>query len=273
MKIAYTINGLIGGFSGKNSENVNKTEDHILILKYIGKTLEKNIAEHNDVDFFIFSWHTDLKDEFLEYLPSTTRVISLLPQIDFKIPKHLEHGNVSRVIGHKSRWYGFKQVMSLVNDYEVENNFEYDLVVNARFDICWTRPYDFSILDNTKFHIPGHRNDRHLDWGWPDRAPEIVDHVFASSSSWMKKYSTMFNHLDEYTLPGQCPQWNTISHHFLMVWHLRKLGMLSEETVKKTFGVISDTCKEIIGGTKLSNVDYDIFRFMKLSRTEVKNKI
>ena len=83
----------------------------------------------------------------------------------------------------------------------------------------------------------------------------------------------MFDHLDEYTLPGQCPQWNTISHHFLMVWHLRKLGMLSEETLKKTFGVISDTCNEIIGGTKLSNVDYDIFRFMKLSRTEVKNKI
>ena len=44
--------------------------------------------------------------------------------------------------------------MSLVNDYEIKNNFEYDLVVNGRFDICWTRPYDFSKLDNNKFHIP-----------------------------------------------------------------------------------------------------------------------
>ena len=43
--------------------------------------------------------------------------------------------------------------MSLVNDYEIKNNFEYDLVVNGRFDICWTRPYDFSKLDNNKFHI------------------------------------------------------------------------------------------------------------------------
>ena len=78
MKIAYTINGLLGGFSGKNSDtNIRTTkEDYVLILKYISNILKKNIAEHNDVDFFVFSWHTDLKDEFIEYLPSTTRVIS-----------------------------------------------------------------------------------------------------------------------------------------------------------------------------------------------------
>ena len=56
--------------------------------------------------------------------------------------------------------------MSLVNDYEIKNNFEYDLVVNGRFDICWTRPYDFSKLDTNKFHIPAHKNERHLDWGY-----------------------------------------------------------------------------------------------------------
>jgi len=278
MKIAYTINGLLGGFSGKNSDTKTGTtkEDYVLILRYISNILKKNIAEHNDVDFFIFSWHTDLKDEFLEYLPSTTRVISLLPQLEFPIPLHLRHGDIGRVIAHKSRWYGFKQVMSLVDDYEVENNFEYDLVVNARFDLCWTRPYDFSKLDNNRFHIPAHKNKRHIDWGWPNPAPEhpeIVDHVFASNSNWMKGFSSMFDHLDIYTLPGQCPTWNTISHHFLMVWHLRQLGILSEEWVIKSFGVLHEECEEIIGGTDIPNVDYDIFRYLQFGADDIKNKI
>ena len=85
----------------------------------------------------------------------------------------------------------------------------------------------------------------------------------------MKGYSTMFDFLDEYTLPGQCPQWNTISNHFLMVWHLRKLGLLSEDIVKKTFSNWHDNNPKIIGGSK--EVDYDIFRYRQLSRKEVKN--
>ena len=39
----------------------------------------------------------------------------------------------------------------------------------------------------------------------------------------------LFDKLDEYTSPGQCPQWNTISNHFLMVWHLWKLNLLSTD--------------------------------------------
>ena len=73
----------------------------------------------------------------------------------------------------------------------------------------------------------------------------------------------MFDFLDEYTLPGQCPQWNTISNHFLMV-ALRKLGLLSEDIVKKTFSNCPDNNPKIIGGSK--EVDYDIFRYRQLTR-------
>ena len=107
MKIAYTINGLVGGFTGKNSSGGTTKDDHILILKYISDILEKNIISHNDVDFFIFSWHTELEEEFNKYL-SPTRM-KLKKQIDFKIPEHLKKGNTKRVFAYKSRWYGFKK--------------------------------------------------------------------------------------------------------------------------------------------------------------------
>ena len=83
--------------------------------------IQKYIVPHNDVDIFIFSWHTNLKDEFTKYL--SPKKIKLIPQKDFSIPEHLSGGNANRVIAHKSRWYGFKEVINLVSEYETENNF------------------------------------------------------------------------------------------------------------------------------------------------------
>ena len=267
MKIAYTLNGLIGGFSGKSTGNANKDSDSLLILDYVSKIIKKNIIQHNDVDFFIFSWHTNFEDELNKSFKP--KKIKLEEQIGFSIPEHLKNGNINRVISHKSRWYGFKEVMKLVERYEAENDFEYDLVVNARFDICWNKPIFFSEFDVNKFHIPIHID--HPNYGWPDGSNEILDHVFASNSDWMKGYSSLFDFLDHYTLPGQCPQWNTISHHFLMAWHLSQLGILSSDTVKKSFNNLHERNSEIIGGTKGNIVDYDIFRYRQLSREDIKH--
>ena len=67
MRIAYTLNGLIGGFSGKNASNAEKDNDSILILKYVSDLLQRYVVPYNDVDFFVFSWHTNFKDEFEKY--------------------------------------------------------------------------------------------------------------------------------------------------------------------------------------------------------------
>ena len=164
----------------------------------------------------------------------------------------------------------FKTQFECVGRYfeaETENDFEYDLVVNARFDTCWNNPYEFKKLDVNKFHIPIQIDTP--DYGWPNNGSEILDHIFASSSDWMKGYSSMFDFLDEYTLPNQCPQWNTISHHFLMVWHLNKLNLLSEDLIEKSFNNLHEKNPDIIGGTKNKNVDYDIFRYRQLTREDL----
>ena len=269
MKIAYTINGLIGGFSGKNSSG-STDDDQLLVLKYIGKLLDKYIKPFNNVDFFIFSWHTDFMEEFNNRISPV--MCKLLPQVDFDLPLHLRGDNEGRVIAHKSRWFGFKEVMNLVSEYEKEYGFQYDLVVNARFDICWNKPFHFKNLNVDKFHIPIHPDMP--TYGWPDGGVhtdvEMLDHIFASRSDWMKGFATMYDFLDEYTLPGQCPQWKTISHHFLMVWHLRKLGLLREDLIEKPFSNWHEKNPNIIGGS--NDVYYDIFRYRKLTREEVINE-
>ena len=264
MKIAYTLNGLIGGLTGKNSSGSSR-DDQVLVLKYVSNLLQKYIIPQNNVDFFIFSWHTDFMDEFNHHI--SPQKCKLIPQIDFDLPEHLKGDNVGRVIAHKSRWYGFKEVMKLVSEYENEHYFKYDLVVNARFDTCWNKPFKFETLNPNKFHIPIHPDMS--TYGWPDESNEILDHVFASNSDYMKMFSRMYQLLDSYTKPGQCQQWNTISHHFLMTWHLLKLDLLHEDIIEKSFATWHEGNPNIIGGSKESNVDYDIFRYRQLTREDL----
>ena len=53
MKIAYTMNGLIGGFTNKNYVS-SSDEDSRLILRYVNESIEKFIKPYCDVDFFYF---------------------------------------------------------------------------------------------------------------------------------------------------------------------------------------------------------------------------
>ena len=62
MKIAYTINGIIGGLAGKNSEQ-NNPDLVSKLAEFSYKSIDKNILKNNDVDIFLFSWHLDKKDE------------------------------------------------------------------------------------------------------------------------------------------------------------------------------------------------------------------
>ena len=269
MRIAYTINGLIGGFHNKKTYNIDKLSNYgdesLLTLKYISKFLKKYILKNNDIDIFIFSWQVDKEEEFKKYL--NPKKMKLIPQIEFEIPKHLKGKNDKRVIAHYSRWYGVQEVMKLKKQYEEENNFKYDLVVNARFDICWNKPFDFSLLPSNEFHIPIHP-DR-PNYGWPAENNEILDHIFASNSETMDIYSSLFNFLDEYTMPGYCEQWNTISNHFLMVYHLWKLNLLNTDIVKKSFSTYTGDMVDNQEG----KIDYDIIRYRNLSTEDIIKEI
>ena len=265
MRIAYTMNGLVGGFGkGKNVDNAGKDDykyQSEIALRYTSKFFRKYIVENNDVDVFIFSWETDKENQFKKAF--NPKKMKLIPQIDFECPEHLKHGNTTRVFAYKSRWYGFKEVMKLKSEYEKENNFKYDLVVNARFDLCYNKPFNFGLLPTNQFHIPIHP-DR-PNYGWPTESPEILDHMFVSNSKNMDKFSTLFDKMDEYTMPGQCPQWNTISNHFLMVWHLWKLDLLHLDIVKKSFSTYTDG----LADNQEGKTDYDIIRYRNLSEEDI----
>ena len=141
------------------------------------------------------------------------------------------------------------------------------LTITLPDNTMYNKPFDFSCLPSNEFHIPIHP-DRPT-YGWPLENSEILDHIFASSSENMDKFSSLFDKLDEYTLPGECQQWNTISHHFLMVYHLWKLNLLNIDTVSKSFS----TYTENITDNQEGKTTYDIMRYRNLSTEEIIKEI
>jgi len=264
MKIAYTINGLVGGLSGKSYEDRDK-DFTAEIAKYAYKSLSKYILKNNNVDIFLFSWHNKDKDILNEiYKPAKSLHV---PQAIFTdLPEHLTQKEwaYERIQAHVSKWYGFKEVMRLRQEYEQENNIKYDLVVNARFDHCWNKDIDFSNFDVDKIHLSDFI-DR--TYGWPTNinSGELLGDIFIMKPHYIDQMAIMFDHINEYTSPGECPQWKFISHHFLIPWHLRKLGLLSEDLIRFSLKTRfpSRFCMEypLIENQDLAEVSHMILRY------------
>ena len=169
--------------------------------------------------------------------------------------------------------------MKLRQEYELENNVKYDLVLNGRFDHFWEKDVIFSELDVEKIHTS---TPTCVNWGWPhSRAgSELRGDLFVMKPEYMDKLALMYDNIYEYTSPGQCPQWKTISHHFLTVWHFRKMGWLTKEMIEFSFPaciVEMSTCKNKVHQNKNASPVFWILRlktqFENLTIEDLKNKI
>jgi len=276
LKVAVTLNGVVGGLFKKNYEDTGES-DLKTIVEYVYKSLDKCLLQNNDIDIFIFSWHPN-EGDYLDsiYKPKKSKHINQI--VWENLPVWLQD-HPPRVQAHISRWYGFKEVMKLRQEYEMENNIKYDLVLNGRFDHFWEKNILFSELDVEKIHTS---TPTCVDWGWPhSRAGiELRGDLFVMKPEYIDKLALMYDNIYEYTSPGQCPQWKTISHHFLTVWHFRKMGWLTKEMIEFSFPsciVEMSTCKNKVHQNKNASPVFWILRlktqFENLTIDDLKNKI
>jgi len=250
MKIAYTINGLIGGLSGKNFQ-LRDQDIAPLIIKYTSNTVNKFIKKNNDVDFFIYSWQPELKKYFDEvYLPKDSIYTD---QIKFNVPQYLI--NDERTQAHYSRWYGVKRLSEMIKN----SNVQYDLVINCRMDTCWNRDIYFDKFDLNKIHVAYHPNKlEYLPFN--KHAADMCDHVFISNPENFHKISSLFDSLDEYAHPlkHRC-SYTHISSHLLIPQHLRAINLIDilEGSIVNDLEAGKDTG------------DYDIFRYKKITKDQL----
>jgi len=252
MKIAYTINGLIGGLSGKNFQ-LKDQEIAPLIIKYTGNTVNKFIKANNDVDFFIFSWQPELKEHFDSvYNPKLSRYMN---QDTFNVPSYIP--NDIRTQAHYSRWFGVKVLSEMIRD----SNTTYDLIINCRMDTCWNNNIHFNKFEQDRIHVAYHKT--HLHYLPFNKDGNIMcDHIFIANSENFHTIATLFDSLNEYAHPKvhRCG-YSHISNHFLLPQHI-KATKLVDKLQGSVINILDD------GSGK---GDYDIFRYRNVTKNQLES--
>jgi hypothetical protein len=179
------------------------------------KSWKENIINHNDVDFFIHSWteNEQHKEKLLQVFN----------------PKKYEFNSLVYQDSVISSSLSVKNVLSILDSYETENSFTYDLVLICRMDLVWFRPIDIkSTYDVNKFTVTywGIRDiEPNKTWDDPYEGNKHGTHdvIFASNSKNAKLYSTLFDYIDEYRKNES----DLTSHHTIKRYHIEKTGLIS----------------------------------------------
>jgi hypothetical protein len=143
--------------------------------------------------------------------------------IDFKIKKyHFENYQLpyhESIFSHNKRhetnvynthsmYYNRKKCFELVEQYQQENRFVYDVVVFFRADIVTQNSFDLIVpTDNMTIYIPSG-----YDWGG------LNDQIAHGTFSAMKIYADLYNHISKYCLEQGC----LFHPETLLKWHLDK---------------------------------------------------
>lgn len=210
MKVAILLNG----YFNSRTDLSSKGEDG---FKYI----KKHILDKCNTDVFIHSWEPTLNN-YLNNLYQPKKIICE-PQVNFS--PILNEKNVDKEIINYWRsirrpvedrfsfMYSQSKVFNLLRDYEIENNFNYDIVIKGRFDLGRInrnssgpgKNYPYAVqcinfntnLDMNKIYV--------ADWSAFDEG--ICDIWWYSNSDNMRKFADLYDScFDDY--------WNVGSDYY-----------------------------------------------------------
>ena len=203
------------------------------------KTIYRNLIKPFNADVFVHTWFD--KDKIGQHYdgslwnfqqtdiikPDTDKKILDLykpikyviePQREFKYNSSFYEEKLSKgqsIYASHSMFYSLKQSNNLKRKFESENNFKYDCVVRARFDLKIFSKVDYSKYDLSKI------NYRHAN----PEVPVIDDQFGFANSAVMDIYSAVYKNIFEYFTKV-----NKYSNEMFLTYHLYMNNIYSNKT-------------------------------------------
>jgi len=252
MRIALCFSGLAGGDKGKSGEGSS-----VDVLNISFEHFKKHILDINNVDIFIHSWSLESSDQIKKLYNPKKEIFEEQIWWDRDPTRNFRRNN------HFSKWYSMKKSIELKSDYEKENGFKYDFVMNSRFDIAWQTDVNFSNFEQNSFYA-GNWNRRYFLnekeiknrlyynyditpeqyteklVGYPHNEEGLIDQWFFANSDNMNKFSTLFDNIVEYDKLGNetHDHEGAISNHRMAIHHLKEIELI--EHLKFSFFLHDD---------------------------------
>ncbi len=205
MRIAISLSGYVGWVNGSYTPTGKKANIDNLIeanpkLSY-DSIMEKVVRPNTGgVDFFIHTWNVNRKDELNDlYKPKT---IVAEPQDPFDKGELKEFGmkyhsgmRVNNRFRCYSKFNATYRVLKLVREYELKNNFKYDVVLTTRLDVIYNSILNFSDYDLNKLWI----GDWHMRGGIRHQNERFNDIIYFSNSDIMNGYVTEYKNINKFS--------------------------------------------------------------------------
>ncbi len=147
-RIALCLSGYFNSLTDKSSLGDDGFD-------YIKRSILDKVDDKSEVDIFFHNWEPDMEDKLLELYKPKRYIIE--EQIDFnKVAKDngvsRENLDLNNQLGSwtmdsttgnglagperiLSQFYSLQKSIELKREYELDNNFKYDCVIKARFDL------------------------------------------------------------------------------------------------------------------------------------------
>tara|TARA_Y100000816_G_scaffold83854_1_gene57530 strand:- start:1156 stop:1839 length:684 start_codon:yes stop_codon:yes gene_type:complete len=209
MKIALCFYGLC--------DNVNYENNYIEFKKSF-ESIKENIIQNNECDIFI--------DTITQIDTTENDLLQLFnPKaytIDKKIRYFVNNQNILNIYKKiniaAGRWYSQKNVIKLKNDYEIKNNFKYDVTFLTRFDCTYFTKFNFNELNLNKLYFGGWEiyEDPNLDY----LKTGIDDLWFFGNSEIMYKFSLLFDDFIQLV-----KKINHTSNHLLAINYIKQYNI------------------------------------------------
>ena len=274
MRIAYCLVGIVG--SSNFGMGLGNPIDYRLAY-YWNK---KNIFDVNpNIDVFIHSWSKEFETGLVETYKPKKYIFE--KQIDFQLPTIRDNSIVSR-------WYSTAMCNQLRQEYEIENNFKYDLVMFFRFDHVFLVPLNLKDMDNNKIWF---RHRRPVGWTdgvrsqdnienqidtkkdvdlntWESRRKfnlypndRVYDSFIISNRDNIDKYSDIYNEID--------PE-NVITPHYHICLKLQKEGVWDKVDWKFFGEVDTEAIRALYKNPEYIETEFNINNFERFEEKFVR---
>ena len=210
MKIAVCLSGIVGGTAGTDGAGglLNPAISH---YSYMKRIIEAN--PKCEFDVFVHTWSTGNEDKIIQlYNPKT---IEAEEQRQFNLKGFGASGDGSGTCENYrfrnfSNWYSKYRSLKLKHEYEAENSFKYDWVLQTRFDVWYATPLVFTDYDLDKFYV--------FNWARgtnPGSEGHSVDVTFFSNSTLMDGFMTHYPNIKKYSkiIPGGIKSYHPVDGH------------------------------------------------------------
>lgn len=225
MRIAVCYYGGLGGNTFR--DGIGGT---IPISKTFQSFKEKIIQlnPEDQFDFFVHSWSISNKSDIIKTLNPVDSIIE--NQIDFskqaaskskiffdlkdirpnlslflrklfwkKSYNKLSNDRTKDKFRIYSRWYSTKKVIELKKNYEMKNNFKYDVIFLTRFDIFWHKSIKFNELVDGYFYSSNWYINKYFGLIKKNYSSRYFqDYWFAFNSKMSDEFSTLYDFLHDY---------------------------------------------------------------------------